>query len=143
MLQVENFWPHLGRFVLKFQGVDSIGDAEQLVGCELQIPIAERTPLEQGAAYVSELVGCTLWDVSPGQPASAIGSIADVQFGAGEAPLLVVRAGAKEFLIPFAAAYLRALDLPGRRVEMVLPEGLLQVDAPLTEEEKRRQRGES
>ena len=64
------------------------------------------------------------------------------QFGAGEAPLLVVRSGNTEFLVPFAAEYLRTVDLPGRRVEMALPEGLLEVDAPLTEEEKRRQRGE-
>ena len=141
-LQLENFWPHQGRIVLKFRGVDSISEAEQLVGCELQIPAAERVPLEPGAAYVSDLVGCTLWDVSRGQGGSEVGVVSDVQFGAGEAPLLVIHAGNREFLIPFAGAYLRNLDLPGRRLEMALPEGLLDVDAPLTEEEKRRQRGE-
>lgn len=142
-MQLEDFWPHLGHFVLKFHGVDSISDAERLVGCELQIPAAERAPLEAGAAYVSDLVGCTLWDMEAGRPATEIGAIAAVQFGAGEAPLLVVRSGNKEFLIPFAAAYLRGVDLPARRVEMALPEGLLEVDAPLTEEEKKRQRERS
>jgi 16S rRNA processing protein RimM len=142
-LQLEDFWPHLGYFILKFRGVDSISDAEHLVGCELQIPAAERAPLEPGAAYVSDLVGCTLWDMAADRHASEIGAITGVQFGAGEAPLLVVRSRNKEFLIPFAAAYLRGVDLPGRRVEMALPEGLLEVDAPLTEEEKKRQRGES
>lgn len=142
-LQLQDFWPHLGYFILKFQGVDSISDAEQLVGCELQIPAAQRAPLEPGAAYVSDLVGCTVWDIRAGQAGTAIGAIADVQFGAGEAPLLVVRSGNKEYLIPFAADYLRGVDLPGRRVEMALPEGLLEVDGPLTEEEKQRQRGES
>jgi 16S rRNA processing protein RimM len=128
--------------ILKVRGVDSIGDAEQLVGCELQIPAGQRAALPPGAAYVSDLVGCTLWDFR-GEPAGKqVGGVADVQFGAGEAPLLVVRAGKQEYLIPFAAEYLRAVDLSGRRVEMVLPEGLLEVDAPLSEEEKRRQRGE-
>jgi 16S rRNA processing protein RimM len=141
-LQLENFWPHLGRIVLKFRGVDSISEAEQLVGCELQIPAADRAPLEPGSAYVSDLAGCTVWDARE-EPPQAVGVIADVQFGAGEAPLLVVRSEKKEFLIPFAAEYLQSLDLPARRVEMRLPEGLLDVDAPLTEEEKRRQRGES
>ena len=139
-LQLEDFWPHLGYFILKFDGVDSISDAEHLVGCELQIPAAERTPLEPGAAYVSDLVGCTLWDVA-GDP-NQVGAIAGVQFGAGEAPLLVVRSGNKELLIPFASEYIRMIDLPGRRIEMALPEGLLEVDAPLTEEEKKRQQGE-
>ncbi len=142
-LQLEDFWPHLGYFILKFHGVDSISDAERLVGCELQIHAAERAPLQPGAAYVSDLVGCTLLDIEAGGPATEIGAISAVQFGAGEAPLLVVRSGDKEFLIPFAAAYLRAVDLPARRVEMALPEGLLKVDAPLTEEEKKRQRERS
>ena len=141
-LQLEDFWPHLGYFILKFRGVDSISDAEHLVGCELQIPAAERAPLEPGAAYVSDLVGCTVWNMAGGGDATEVGAIAGVQFGAGEAPLLVVRSGNKEYLIPFAAAYLRAVDLPGHRVEMELPEGLLEVDAPMTEEEKKRQRGE-
>jgi 16S rRNA processing protein RimM len=142
-LEVENFWPHLGHMVLKFRGVNSISEAEQLVGCELQIPLAERVALEAGAVYVSDLVGCALWDTGPGGPPSEVGTVAEVQFGAGEAPLLVVRSGKKEFLIPFAGEYLRRLDLAARRLEMALPEGLLQVDAPLTEEEKRRQREKS
>lgn len=140
-LQLEDFWPHLGYFILKFGGVDSISDAEHLVGCELQIPAAERTPLEPGAAYVSDLVGCTLWDMAASH-STEVGAITGVQFGAGEAPLLVVRSGNKELLIPFASEYIRMIDLPGRRIEMALPEGLLEVDAPLTEEEKKRQQGE-
>jgi 16S rRNA processing protein RimM len=140
-LELEDFWPHLGYFILKFRGVDSISDAEHLVACELQIPAVERTPLEPGAAYVSDLVGCTLWDMGAGH-ATEVGAITGVQFGAGEAPLLVIRSGNKEFLIPFAGEYIRTVDLPRRRIEMALPEGLLEVDAPLTEEEKKRQRGE-
>jgi 16S rRNA processing protein RimM len=139
-LHLEDSWPHLGRYVFKFRGVDSISAAEDLVDCELQIPAAERATLEPGAAYVSDLVGCTVCDMA--NHGAGIGTVADVQFGAGEAPLLVVRSGKKEFLIPFAAEFLQRLDLPGCRIEMRLPEGLLDVDAPLTEEEKRRQRGE-
>ena len=141
-MRLESSWPHLRYFVLKFRGVDSISQAEALVGCELQIPAAERAPLEPGAAYVSDLVGCAVWDMTGGPGSAEVGVVADVQFGAGEAPLLVVRSGKKEFLLPFAAEYLLRLDVPGRRIEMRLPEGLLDVDAPLTEEEKRRQRGE-
>lgn len=139
-MRLESSWPHLRYFVLKFRGVDCISQAEALVGCELQIPAAERAPLEPGAAYVSDLVGCAVWDMTRGSGSAEVGVVAGVQFGAGEAPLLVVRSGKKEFLVPFAAEYLLSLNLPERRIEMRLPEGLLDVDAPLTEEEKRRQR---
>jgi 16S rRNA processing protein RimM len=53
----------------------------------------------------------------------------------------VVRSGAKEFLVPFAEQYLRRVDIAGKRIEMELPAGLLELDAPLSRKEKERQHG--
>ena len=61
-LKIEELWPHKGYLVLKFEGVDSISEAETLIGCELQVPAAERSKLEPGWAYVSDLVGCAVFD---------------------------------------------------------------------------------
>ncbi len=136
---VEDLWPHKNFLVLKFEGVETISDAELLVKAELQLPRSERAELEPGWTYLSDLIGCTVFD---GQ--REIGEIEDVQFGAGEAPLLVVRnkePGAKvPYEIPFAEAYLEKLDLEQKEVRMKLPEGLLEVNAPLAKEEKERSR---
>ena len=137
-LKIEDAWQHKDFVVLKFEGVDSISDAELLVRCELQVPQSERAQLEPGAAYVSDLVGCTLMDHE-----REVGVVRDVRFGAGEAPLLVVGAGKSELEIPFAQEFLARVDLEGKRIEMNLPEGLLDVNAPLTEEEKKQQRASS
>jgi len=59
-LEVEELWPHKSYLVLKFAAIDSISDAEAMIGCELQVPLAERAELEPGWAYVSDLVGCTV-----------------------------------------------------------------------------------
>src|SRR5437762_399120 len=69
-----------------------------------------------------------------------LGNIGEVRFGAGEAPLLVVKAGSKEYEIPYAEAYLQQVDLSHKQIRMSLPEGLLEVNAPLTAEEKLAQR---
>jgi 16S rRNA processing protein RimM len=137
---VEDFWPHKNFLVLKFQGIETISDAEPLVKAELQLPRSERAELEPGWTYLSDLIGCTVFD---GQ--REIGEIEDVQFGAGEAPLLVVRSkeqpGAKlPYEIPFAEAYLEKLDPERKQVRMKLPEGLLEVNAPLAKEEKEERR---
>ena len=137
-LQIEDAWPHKDWLVLKFAGVDSISDAEVLVGSELQVPLNERAKLEEGAAFVSDLVGCTLFDHG-----REVGVVSDVRFGAGEAPLLVVGEGKREFEIPYAQEFLVRVDLEGKRLDMNLPEGLLEVNAPLTEEEKKQQRRSS
>jgi 16S rRNA processing protein RimM len=130
---VEDLWPHKSFLVLKFQGVETINDAEPLIGAELQLPSAERARLEPGWTYLSDLIGCTVFD-GPQE----IGKIEDVQFGAGEAPLLVVKSGRKlPYEIPFAEAFLDKLDLEQRQVRMKLPEGLLEVNAPLAKKEEK------
>jgi 16S rRNA processing protein RimM len=136
-LELEEHWFHKGMVVLKFAGVDSISDAETLVGSEIQIPRSERAALGGDEFYVSDLVGCTVSDCG-----REIGRIKDVQFGSGEAPLLVIQ-GEKEYLVPFAAAYIEKIALEQKRLEMKLPEGLLELDAPLNQEEKQRQHKKS
>jgi 16S rRNA processing protein RimM len=137
-LEVENLWPHKGLLVLKFRGVDSMNDAELLIGSELQIPVSERAELEHGWTYVSDLIGCEVLDRG-----RAIGRIEDVQFGAGEAPLLIVANGpGKKFEVPFAEAYLEGVDVAQKQVRMNFPEGMLEINAPLTAEEKQDQQSE-
>jgi len=130
-LQIEELWPHKGDLILKFEGIDSISDAETLIGCELQVPSSERARLEPGWNYVSDLIGCIVFDAG-----REIGKIEDVQFGTGEAPLLIVGAGSKRCEIPYAEAYLKSVDLEHKQIRMHLPEGMLELNAPLTAEEK-------
>jgi 16S rRNA processing protein RimM len=140
-LDLDEHWFHKGMVVLKFAGVDSISDAETLVGSEIQIPRSERAALGSDEFYVSDLIGCTVTD-SGREIGRVVGRVRDVQFGSGEAPLLVI-AGEKEYLVPFAAAYIERIALEQKRLEMKLPEGLLELDAPLNQEEKQRQHKKS
>ncbi len=141
--QLEEHWFHKGGVVLKFAGVDSISDAEQLAGMELQIPLEQRAELEEGAVYISELAGCEVW-VAGDSGTRLLGKIKDVEFGGGAAPLLVVSAaGGEEFLVPYAEEFLQARDLERKRIEIKLPEGLLELQAPLSAEEKQRQKLEA
>ena len=134
-VEVEEFWPHKEWLVLKFRGVDSISQAEEFIGSELQVPASQRAQLDPGWNYVNDLVGCMVLDHG-----REIGRIENVEFGAGEAPLLVVNAGSgKKFEVPFAEAYLEGVDVASRQVRMNLPEGLLEINAPLTQEEKQEQ----
>ena len=136
-VEIEDLWPHKQLLVLKFVGIDSISDAEALIGSELQVPSGERARLEEGWSYVSDLVGCVVSDSD-----REIGRIEDVQFGAGEAPLLIVAgADGKKYDLPFAEAYVDGVDLAGKQLRMKLPEGMLEINAPLTADEKRENSG--
>src|SRR3954470_15496619 len=63
-----HYWMHKGGVVLHFAGVDSISAAEELAGCIVAIPLAERAKLEEGDVYIGDLIGCSLVDVAGSEP---------------------------------------------------------------------------
>jgi 16S rRNA processing protein RimM len=120
-------WLHKGGIVLHFSGVDSISSAEALAGLVVAIPASDRAQLPPGEFHIADLIGCTLVDLSFSPPRE-IGVIENVDRTAGPVPLLLVRGAAPEILIPFAEPFLRSVDLQHRRVEMSLPEGLVDLN---------------
>ncbi len=132
-MTLERHWPHKGRVVLKFSGIDSISDAESLRDLLVAIPASERARLAEDAVYISDLIGCEIVDVTSGP--MSVGKVTDVDREAG---LLIIQpTPGDEILIPFAKEYLVDIDLPGKRINMRLPVGLLDINAPITEEERR------
>lgn len=137
-IQVENFWFLRSRIVMKFAGIDSINDAEALRGFSVAIPAAERAPLDTGSVYISDLIGCHVVDLNQG--GADIGAIVDVDRISSSTDLLVVRCTDHERgerLIPFVVAYVVRMDAAHQRLEMRLPKGLLEINDPITEGEKR------
>jgi len=125
--ELTNHWLHKGGIVLHFAGVDSISAAELLAGRIVAIPAAERAPLPDDEVYIADLIGCSLVDVAGTEPI-LVGTIDSVDRTAGPVALLVVAGPSGEVLVPFAKSYLRHLDLAAKRVEMALPEGLVDLN---------------
>jgi 16S rRNA processing protein RimM len=124
---IRSCWLHQGQAIFHFEGSDSISDAERMVGLEVQIPLAERMPLPTGSYYISDLIGCEVWE--PG--GSLLGSVQDVQptgEGSPGTPLLVVEARGGELLILLAEEICVRIDPAARHIEVVLPEGLRELN---------------
>jgi 16S rRNA processing protein RimM len=129
-VELQAHWLHKGGIVLHFAQSSSISDAEALAGLIVAIPLEQRTPLSGDEVYIADLIGCTLFDVAGALPVE-VGRIEEVDRTAGPVALLVVLpAGSQEeVLIPFAKSYIRRVDLAARRVEMALPEGLVDLNS--------------
>jgi 16S rRNA processing protein RimM len=137
--EVVAFWRPVGknegRVVLQFAGIDTISDAESIAGQDVLVPREERIPLDDESVYISELIGCTVYDGS-----LPVGVVEEVQFAMtadggrrldDAAPLLAVRSSeGDEILIPFAKAFLVAVDTEVKRIDMTLPQGLIEVNRP-------------
>jgi 16S rRNA processing protein RimM len=143
---VKEFWVdrnHAGQAVYWFEQCASISDAEKLRGLDVLIPFEQRVVLPVGQYFVEDLVGCSVFELPSEAAAGAprltsspclmseapalIGSVVDVQaIGEEQAgtPIVVVDVRGGELLIPLAEDICRRIDVVGRRIEVVLPEGL-------------------
>jgi 16S rRNA processing protein RimM len=115
-------WQHKGRVVLSLESIDDISTAERWVGAEVQISVEQRVAAVAGHYFVSDLVGCTLYDSG-----HAIGRIESVEENAG-GTLLHVRSSGAEILVPLAQEYIRQVDPNTKRINLELPEGLIDLN---------------
>jgi 16S rRNA processing protein RimM len=135
-IELQNHWLHKAGgqsgIVLHFAGVASISEAEAFAGLIVAIPFEERAALGAEEVHIADLIGCELVDTAGATPV-IVGRIENVDRSAGPnavdaVPLLIVRGERGEVLVPFAKSFLRKLDVAGGRVEMALPEGLLELN---------------
>ena len=117
---------HRGQGVFHFAGINSINDAEQFRGMDVLLPFEQRVVLPEGHYFASDLIGCSVFEGE-----KLLGTVSDVEFPGDEirgTPLLEVRTARGEILIPLAMDICTRIDTVAQRIEVVLPEGLLDLD---------------
>jgi 16S rRNA processing protein RimM len=130
---------HKGQAVFHFEGCHSISEAEKFRGLEVLLPIEKRMALSRGQYFVDDLMGCLVFENSAGpsivssSPCSLgsapalLGVVKGVQIageGVAGTPLLVVDTSAGELLIPLAEDICTSINTTARRIDVVLPDGL-------------------
>jgi 16S rRNA processing protein RimM len=109
--------------LLRLSGCDGREQAEALRGAWLEIERSRVPPAPAGTYYRFDLVGCRCLDGG-----EDLGEVVDVVEDGGGL-LLVVSDGSREVPVPFVARFLVAVDLEGRRIDLELPPGLIEVCA--------------
>src|SRR5215813_13496755 len=120
VLDLESSRAHKGRVALKFAGFDSINSAEELRGARVMVPRDQLIELPEDTYYDFDLIGCEVVDAEGQQ----LGRVEEVQ-DYGAAPLLLVRDGKRELLIPLVMSICVEIDTERKRILVNPPEGLL------------------
>jgi len=116
-----------GQAIFHFAESNSVDDARKLVGLEVQVPLADRVKLPAGSYYISDLVGCAVRE----KDGVEVGLVRDVEIHGDEisgTPNLVVDTARGELLIPLAQEICVDVDTAARRIEVVLPRGLRELN---------------
>jgi 16S rRNA processing protein RimM len=107
-----------GSVFLRFEGVSSRTQAEELRGKELMLPEAEPIA-EEGRYYLHDIVGLRVEDPA----GETLGRVADV-LSTGSNDVYVVRGERGELLLPAVDDVVKTIDVPGGRIVAELLEGL-------------------
>ena len=124
LVRVEEVWRHSGRPVFKFEGIDSISDAEPWEGAAILAPEPEVVEPGEGEYSHATLVGSQVVALQTG---AAIGVVRGVEEYGGPPLLKVETVDGREILIPFAREICRTIDAAAKVIGVELPDGLLEL----------------
>ena len=120
---IENSSIHKGDFLrVKFEDVDSEADADEIMGCEIHLPLTMLPKLEGNKFYYHEVIGFEIEDKRLG----VFGKIVSINDTSAQ-PLFEVINGNVEILVPMIDQFLVKIDRENKKVIMNLPEGLVEM----------------
>lgn len=120
---IENSSLHKNDFLrVKFEDVDSEADADEIINCEVYLPISMLPKLEGNKFYFHEVIGFEIED----QRLGIFGKIVSINDTSAQ-PLFEVINGNVEILVPMIDQFLVKIDRDHKKVIMNLPEGLVEM----------------
>jgi len=120
---IENSSLHKNDFLkVKFEDIESEADADEIMGCEIYLPISMLPKLEGNKFYFHEVIGFEIED----QRLGVFGKIVSINDTTAQ-PLFEVVNGSVEILVPMIDQFLIKIDRANKKVVMNLPEGLVEM----------------
>ena len=124
VVELESYWFHQARVILKLTGYDSIETASAFVGFEFAVPESSRVQLPEGQFYDWELQECVVETTS----GNLVGRVRNVMRVGGGVEMLVVESDERhEHLIPMVQSIVIDIDTARKKIRIDPPQGLLEL----------------
>ncbi len=112
---------HKNSAIIRIKGIDSIEDAEKLVGTIVYVETEDLNELDEGEYYWFDLIGLETY-TDDGQFIGIVDSLIDRSMQS----LLVVKTENREHLIPLTEPIVKEIDLQNSKIIITPIEGLLE-----------------
>lgn len=109
--------------IIKFEDINSIEQAETIVNAPVWLPVSALPELKGNQFYYHDVIGYEMHDVSSG---TTIGVLKAIYESTGQ-DLFAMDVDEKEVLVPIVDEFIHRIDHENQRIELKLPEGLLDV----------------
>ena len=120
-LTVESTRMHKQFYLVYFEEIQNIDEAEKICHHKLYVADEDRDELPEGSYYFIDILGLPVFDEETGEK---LGIVNDIETpGANDIWEIKPEKG-KSFWIPNIHSVVKKVDLPNKRVEVTLLEGL-------------------
>ncbi len=107
--------------IIKFEGIDSIEEAEKLKGFYIKVDRANAVKLPKNSFFITDIIGLKVYDENN----QLLGELRDV-IQTGSNDVYVVRdSDSKEILIPALKSVVKEISIEEGKISVILPKGLL------------------
>lgn len=120
ILDIESVRYHKQFVVIKFKGVETMTDAENLKNYTLKIDEENALPLEEDEYYIRDLYGLEVFE----EDGRLLGVLEDIIFTAANDVYVIKNNGEKDFLLPAIKQCILNVDIKEKKMIVKLLKGM-------------------
>jgi len=118
---VQSYRNHKNFLLVKFEGIDSVEEAEKLKNLQIKIDSDEVEELEENEFYFHQIIGCEVFDEND----KNLGEIIDILTPGANDVWVIKGEEGKEILIPYIEDVVKQIDITNKKVNLEVMEGLI------------------
>lgn len=118
---VEGYRHHKNNLLVKFEGIDSIEEAEKLKNLQIKIDSADVADLAENEFYFHEIIGCEVFDENN----KCLGEVVEILTPGANDVWVIKTADSKEILIPYIEDVVKKIDVENKKIDIEVMEGLI------------------
>ena len=118
---VQSYRNHKNFLLVKFEGIDSVEEAEKLKNLQIKIDSDEVVELEENEFYFHQIIGCEVFDEND----KNLGEIIDILTPGANDVWVIKGENGKEILIPYIEDVVKKIDITSKKVNIEVMEGLI------------------
>ncbi|EFV35914.1 16S rRNA processing protein RimM [Gemella morbillorum M424] len=118
---VQSYRNHKNFLLVKFEGIDSVEEAEKLKNLQIKIDSDKVGELEENEFYFHQIIGCEVFDEND----KNLGEIIDILTPGANDVWVIKGENGKEILIPYIEDVVKKIDITNKKVNIEVMEGLI------------------
>ena len=118
---VQSYRNHKNFLLVKFEGIDSVEEAEKLKNLQIKIDSDEVGEVEENEFYFHQIIGCEVFDENDRN----LGEIIDILTPGANDVWVIKGEEGKEILIPYIEDVVKQIDITSKKVNIEVMEGLI------------------